>query len=87
MSTHNIGFHGEIRNSVDITPLMCFQINKGIGYFLYKHVSLSIQKMILYLFELRFYSPVTPMESCRAWSVYLIYLTTLLLDRLSPLSS
>ena len=36
------------------------------------------------LFVLRFYSPVNPMGSCRAWSVYL---TTHLLGRLSPLSS
>ena len=35
------------------------------------------------LFVLRFYSPVNPMGSCRARSVYL---TTRLLDRLSPLS-
>ena len=35
------------------------------------------------LFVLKFYGPVNPMESCRARSVYL---TTRLLDRLSPLS-
>ena len=35
------------------------------------------------LFVLRFYGPVNPMGSCRARSVYL---TTRLLDRLSPLS-
>ena len=35
------------------------------------------------LFVLRFYGPVNPMGSCRAWSVYL---TTLLLGRFSPLS-
>ena len=35
------------------------------------------------LFVLRFYSPVNPMGSCRARSVYL---TTHLLSRLSPLS-
>ena len=35
------------------------------------------------LFVLRFYGPVNPMGSCRARSVYL---TTLLLDRFSPLS-
>ena len=37
----------------------------------------------LYLSVLRFYGPVNPMGSCRARSVYL---TTRLLDRLSPLS-
>ena len=37
---------------------------------------------IICLFVLRFYGPVNPMGSCQAWS---IYLTTLLLDRLSPL--
>ena len=35
------------------------------------------------LFVLRFYGPVNPMGSCQAQSVYL---TTLLLGRLSPLS-
>ena len=35
------------------------------------------------LYVLRFYDPVNPMGSCRARSVYL---TTRLLDRLSPLS-
>ena len=38
---------------------------------------------ISFLFVLRFYGPVNPMGSCRAWSVYL---TTRLLGRLSPLS-
>ena len=37
---------------------------------------------LLILFVLRFYGPVNPMGSCRAWSVYL----TSLLGRLSPLS-
>ena len=36
------------------------------------------------LFVLRFYGPVNPVGSCRARSVYL---TTHLLNRLSPLSS
>ena len=35
------------------------------------------------LFVLRFYGPANPLRTCRAWSVYL---TTLLLGRLSPLS-
>ena len=35
------------------------------------------------LFVLRFYGPVNPMGSYRAWSVYL---TTRLVGRLSPLS-
>ena len=39
--------------------------------------------MMICLFVLRFYGPVNPMGSCRAWSVYL---TTRLLGRLSPLS-
>ena len=38
----------------------------------------------VYLFVLRFYSPVNPMGSCQARSVYL---TTHLLGRLCPLSS
>ena len=37
-----------------------------------------------FVFVLRFYGPVNPMVSCWAQSVYL---TTLLLGRLSPLSS
>ena len=40
--------------------------------------------IIVRLFVLRFYSPVNPMGSCRARSVYL---TTRLLGMLSPLSS
>ena len=36
-----------------------------------------------FVFVLRFYGPVNPMGSYRAWSVYL---TTRLLGRLSPLS-
>ena len=43
-------------------------------------VCLLVKKVNLYV--LRFYSPVNPMGSCRAWSVYL---TTRLLGRLSPL--
>ena len=39
--------------------------------------------MRVFVFVVRFYGPVSLMESCGAWSVYL---TTLLLDRLSPLS-
>ena len=39
--------------------------------------------VVVLLFVLRFYGPVNPMGSCRARSVYL---TTRLLDRLSPLS-
>ena len=38
---------------------------------------------IVTVFVLRFYDPVNPMRSCGAWSVYL---TTRLLDRLSPLN-
>ena len=38
---------------------------------------------IFFFCVLRFYGPVNPMRSCRAWSVYL---TTRLLGRLSPLS-
>ena len=40
----------------------------------------EISTFIVCLFVLRFYSPVNPMGSCRAWSVYL---TTPLLGRLS----
>ena len=41
-----------------------------------------ILEICLDLFVLRFYGPVNPMGSCQAWSVYL---TNLLMDRLSPL--
>ena len=44
---------------------------------------LSDASFCVCLFVLQFYGPVNPMESCRAWSVYL---TTHLLGRLSPLS-
>ena len=40
-------------------------------------------KLNFCLFVLRFYGPVNPMGSFRAWSVYL---TTRILGRLSPLS-
>ena len=43
----------------------------------------AFKSSMLCLFVLRFYGPVNPMGSCRARSVYL---TTLLLGRLSPLS-
>ena len=43
----------------------------------------EVQNRFPRLFVLRFYGPVNPMGSCRAWSVYL---TTRLLGRLSPLS-
>ena len=43
----------------------------------------SAAKRTSSLFVLRFYGPVNPVGSCRARSVYL---TTLLLGRLSPLS-
>ena len=43
----------------------------------------NIVVVVCLLFELRFYVPVIPMGSCRARSVYL---STLLLGRLSPLS-
>ena len=47
----------------------------------YRYPSEQVTKS--FLFVLRFYGPVNPMGSCRAWSVYL---TTHLLGRLSPLS-
>ena len=47
----------------------------------WKHLGEALLMSIL--FVLRFYGPVNPMGSCRAWSVYL---TTCLLGRLSPLS-
>ena len=43
----------------------------------------NLSYFLMILFVLRFYDPVNPMGSCRARSVYL---TTRLLDRLSPLS-
>ena len=44
---------------------------------------ITLRQTIRSLFVLRFYGPVNPMGSCRAWSVYL---TTRFLGRLSPLS-
>ena len=46
--------------------------------------SCYVNCMCVCLFVQRFYGPVNPMESCRAWSVYL---TTRLLGRLIPLTS
>ena len=48
-----------------------------------KFASAELAHSGIILFVLRFYGPVNPMVSCRAWSVYL---TTRLLGRLSPLS-
>ena len=44
----------------------------------------DLPSLMICLFVLRFYSPVNPMGSCRAW---LVYLTTRLLGKLSPPSS
>ena len=44
---------------------------------------IHMQTVKPYLFMLRFYGPVNPVRSCRVQSVYL---TALLLGRLSPLS-
>ena len=74
MSTHNICFPGEIRK-------ICIWIHLLSGYMVTNKPSLFVFSVCV--FVLRFYSPVNPMGSCRAWSVYL---TTPLLDRLSPLS-
>ena len=56
--------------------------------FIYRWLSLSseasVEVTVEVLFVLRFYRPINPVGSCRVQSVYL---TTLLLDRLSPLSS
>ena len=46
-------------------------------------VAIGALSINMILFVLRFYGPVNPMGSCRAWSVYL---TTPLLGRLSPLT-
>ena len=61
---------------------------RDMPIFLFPNDNLSKHKGILTevgtLFVLRFYGPVNPMGSCRVRSVYL---TTLLLGRLSPLRS
>ena len=49
----------------------------------YQPMFLAKTKVSMFLFVLRFYGPVNPMGLCRAYSVYL---TALLLDRLSRLS-
>ena len=51
--------------------------NYKISLHFYIHIDID------HLFVLRFYGPVNPVNSCQARSVYL---TTLLLGRLSPLS-
>ena len=59
---------------------------RGIALLDYHLVELHLTKgpsRAIMNFVLRFYDPVNPMGSCRAWSVYL---TTRLLGRLSPLS-
>ena len=67
--------------------LIILSISIMIRYGLYcvlKTEKKKKQKKNVWLFVLRFYVPVNPMGWCRARS---IYLTTLLLGRLSPLSS
>ena len=53
------------------------------NYLIFSYFSQNLGYTSYALFVLRFYGPVNPMWSCRAQSVYL---TTRLLDRLSPLS-
>ena len=48
-----------------------------------QHINVSPDMWELFMFVLRFYGPVNPVDSCQARSVYL---TILLLGRLSPLS-
>ena len=55
--------------------VQCIVMHRDIGYVMHRDIR------SLVLFVLRFYGPVNPMGSCRAWSVYL---TTLFLGRLSP---
>ena len=66
--------------------LHCLQkvyLSKYLGFSWYTLKHLRKVLLMNILFVLRFYGPVNPMGSCRAWSVYL---TTRLLGRLSPLS-
>ena len=55
---------------------------KGNPYIYIQKIGFGISYK-LYVYLIVFYSPINPVGSCRVWSVYLI---TLLLDRLSPLS-
>ena len=57
---------------------------KNIFIWILSSAQISVkEEFLICLFLLRFYGPVNPVGSCREWSVYL---TTLLLGRLSPLS-
>ena len=66
--------------------IWCAKLEKGLTSCAIKwkqRRSKSMYASVVCLFELRFYGPVNPMGSCQMWSVYL---TSFLLDRLSPLS-
>ena len=71
-----INFYSEMLTS---ERLMSSEVSYYMSYDLQNYVF----EVYVCLFVLRFYSPVNPMGSCRARSVYL---TTRLLGRLSPLS-
>ena len=62
---------------MQIVNRLC-SLGEGLGYWIFFFFF-----FFFFLFILRFYGPVNPVGSCRARSVYL---SKLLLDRLSPLS-
>ena len=72
-----------ILKSLRGTPSKMYPAFPIILYSKTPEMVMGINAVYVNLFVLRFYGPVNPMGSCRAWSVYL---TTCLLGRLSPLS-
>ena len=74
---YNIPSSNPTRGVIDLMTVLCFMA--------WSHSLSPLHCLdMAYLFALRFYSLVNPLGSCRARSVYL---TTLVLGRLSPLSS
>ena len=61
-------------------PILIFGLISVLFQFLFCHL---LERKCAFCFVLRFYDPVNQMGSCRARSVYL---TTLILEMLSPLS-
>ena len=92
---HELQVHGELSLNIIkhfiITSQQELVHELILHYLIILELKYLIHELVVHKFDvhewfvLRFYVPVRPtMESCRAWSVYL---TTLLLNRLSALSS
>ena len=80
---YSIRFIAIVKQETTSQELLCAINRCLIPDTLYVYIEFIHSPILNMGFVLRFYGPVNPMGSCRAWSVYL---TTRLLGRLSPLS-